>query len=377
MGEAVLLPRLAWLLLPLWLAACGPPPPISDVPPPVPPVEGQAAAMPVVPAGYAIAAEAADLVDPRAITLASDGRPVVVEGQPARLTRIETDGHLVPIAEGGGNGPWTGAAFVAGHYWVAEAGTPGGLGGRILRVDPGGGLAPVVDKLPAGTPAALAAGADGILYVGIASVTNAGMAAPGSGRDIPCQAVELKGGRRIAGHDPCTGAVLRVRPTGGPPEVYAWGFRRPVGLAFAPDGRLWLAEQSYRTDPLRPVSDQPDLLWVVTAGVWYGWPDYQGQLALADPLLADVPNPPPPPKATLDGEVRALAVASDAAFGPPGEPYVAVNGTVAFVDPRTGQTPFAAGFQDPTAMAFAPDGRSLWVADAGTGRLWRIEALPR
>ncbi|MGE5506287.1 MAG: PQQ-dependent sugar dehydrogenase [Actinomycetota bacterium] len=372
--------RRAWaLLLPLSLAACGPPLiRARDIPPPpVPMAESATAAVPTLPPDYAATPEAVDLVDPRAVALAPDGSPVVVEGVPARLTRIEADGRLVPLAQGGGNGPWTAAAWVGGRFYVAEAGAPGGLGGRILRVDPGGGLAPVLEGLPAGTPATLTAGPDGALYVAVSSATNAGVPVPGSARDVPCEKVDLRNGRHLAGHTPCTGAVLRM-PPGGDTEVYAWGFRRPVGLAFAPDGRLLLAEQSYRADPVRAVQAQPDLLWAVTPGVWYGWPDYQGQLALADPLLADVPNPPPPPLSTLAGEVRGLAVASDPVFGPPGEPFVALTGgTVAFVDPRGGQTPFAAGLREPTALAFSPDGRILWVADAGSGRLWRITAPGR
>jgi sugar lactone lactonase YvrE len=73
-----------------------------------------------------------------------------------------------------------------------------------------------------------------------------------------------------------------------------------------------------------------------------------------------------------------LAVSHHPAFGAPGQAWVALEqprgtGSVSFVDPRSGAiAPFAADFQRPTALAFSPDGAVLWVADAGTGRLWRI-----
>lgn len=364
-----------WLCLAMIvLSACGGPPLIKarQLPPPPLPGAAEGAADIVVPEGYVAAVAAEGLVDPRAVVMGPDGLVYVVEGIPADLLRVDADGSLVPVASGGSNGTWTGAAVVGSRFMVAETGGP--RDGRILTVSSDGSVSTLLDGLPPGSLVRLAAGPDGWLYAGIASASNAGLAAPGEvAKDIPCQDVEIRSRGLRKGHVPCTGAVLRISPDGDTVEAYAWGFRRPVGLDFAPDGRLLLAEQSYRPDPVRRVAAEPDLLWSVTPGVWYGWPDFHGQLALADPVMADYPNPPPPPLATLPGSVRALALARGTAFGPAGEAFVALeDGTVAFVDPGGTATPFAVGFGDPSTLAFAADGSSLWLADAASGHLWRI-----
>jgi sugar lactone lactonase YvrE len=173
----------------------------------------------------------------------------------------------------------------------------------------------------------------------------------------------------VEGQVPCTGAVLRVDPADGSAQVHAWGFSDPKALAFTPDGRLLVADDPPPTGAV---------LWAAVPGVWYGWPDYLGQVASADPQLAVHPNPPPPPVATLKNDVGGLAVASDPAYGGPAQVFVAQpDGTVAFTTLDSGVTvPFAANLQWPAAVAFAPGGQALWVADSGTGMLWRIVAMP-
>ena len=44
-------------------------------------------------------------------------------------------------------------------------------------------------------------------------------------------------GQVIPGEARCGGAVFRIAPEGGEPELVAWGFRNPFGLAFSPEGR--------------------------------------------------------------------------------------------------------------------------------------------
>lgn len=363
-------------LMPLALAACvpaEPPGPVAGVP-----VEESGEVAPVLPTGYAAAPAATQLSDPRAVAFDAAGMPLVVEGAAARLSRVEPDGSLVPVAQGGGNGPWTGVAVTGGRVYVAEAGGP--MGGRILAVDDKGGVTPLVGDLPGGgVVGPLAAGPDGALYVGVAS---AGEGA----RDIPCQDVRMRAGGRVEGEVPCTGSVLRIDPANGEVAAFAWGFRHPVGLAFGPEGKLLLADdlpggEVAQLEPA-PKPSAPDLLWAVVPGVWYGWPDYAGQLASADPELAVHPNPPPEPAAQLEGSLLALDVGHSPGFGGVGQAFVAMRGAdgqgmVGFSDPETGGwTPFVANLREPSALAFAPDGQSLFVADAATGRLWRIVALP-
>lgn len=351
--------RLVVGVLLLILAGCAQPgPEFTELPAP-------AAPQPTLPTGYGARPEARGLTDPRAVLFdPKTSRPLVVEGLAARISRVQADGSLVPVAQGGGNGPWTGAAMSGGRLYVAESGGP--LGGRILRVDPDGGLKALKAKLPGGgTVGPLAAGNDGWLYVGVASAS----ASAGNTRDIPCQDIRIKGGGRMEGAVPCTGSVLRVRPDDGEVEVHAWGFRAPTGLAFAADGKLLV------TDHL-PQPQTADLLWQAVPGVWYGWPDYAGQLALADPQLADIPNLPPPPLAQLPGDATAIATATEPAFGGPNQAFTAdSHGSIGFTSLDSGETaPFAADLQRPTAIAFGPDG-ALWVTDAGDGTLWRITPM--
>ncbi|MEW5727083.1 MAG: hypothetical protein AB1918_04580 [Pseudomonadota bacterium] len=362
-----------WIALPLLLAACVDAEPVTAPGEPLPPVVGVLPpdeGRPVLPTGYAAETVTAELVDPRAVAFDDQGAAHVLEGQPARLSRV-SDGVLVPVATGGGNGPWTGVARVDGRFYVAEAG--GALGGRVLRVEPHGALVPVVSDLPAGgLLGPLVAGPDGALYAGVSTAQ-----AAGGGADIPCQDIRLQDGRRVSGQVPCTGAVLRIQPASGEVEVHSWGYTNPVALAFTPEGRLLVADDVPRQVANLAGPEPGDILWRAEAGVWFGWPDYAGQVASADPHLAVHPNPPPP-VATLGGDVRALAIPGHDAFGGPLQAFTArEDGAIAFTTLGSGVTvPFAANLERPTGLAFDPGDGSLWVADAGSGLLWRIVAFP-
>lgn len=331
-------------------------------PPPLPGPAVPTGGPPVLPGGYAAQPVANRLDDPRALLFDPSGRALVLEGNPARLSRIEADGSVTPLAQGGGNGPWSGAANVAGRIFVAESGGP--LGGRILEIRPGGAVVPLPAELPGGgLVGPMAAGPDGWLHVGIASAAATGSSA----RDIPCQ-----DSRDQTGKVPCTGAVLRLHPGTGQTEIHSWGWQAPAALSFAADGRLLVADRAQAPSELSAASE----LHQGIAGLWYGWPE--GQLATTDPAAIAMPNPPPPPLARIDGTAAALATTDRAAFGGPDEVFMALNpadgpGTVAFIAIAGGSpVPFAANLQRPQALAFSPGGDELWVADGGTGTLWRI-----
>ncbi len=330
---------------------------LPPVPGAAPPPAGQDA---LTPLGYGSQVIAAGLVDPRALVFTPDGVPLVVEGSAASLIAVQAGGTLVPRAMGGGNGPWTGAALIGHRIYVAEAGGP--LGGRILAVDGKGGVRPLPVALPGGGRVGpLAAGPDGWLYVGIA-------ASPEDSSAAPCR--PRGGGVRDRGDEGCSGTILRISPDTGAVEAYAWGFHRPIGLAFTPAGRLMVA------DAVAP-GDNP--VWQVAAGDWYGWPPAAGLLAAAGDGAGSGPNPPPP-AARVAGQVGALAVdhQPSAAFGPAGRAFIAVRptgrpGEIAFVPPDGGPPqPFVTNLIRPAAIAFDPTGSSLWTVDGGTGRLWKI-----
>lgn len=340
------------------IAAPGePPPPLAGARP----LLGQ----PVLPTGYAGEVATHQLEDPRAIVFDAAGAVHVLEGAPAQLSRVLADGTLAPISMGGGNGAWTGAARIGDTFYVAEEGTD--LGGRILAIGLDGAVTPLPASFPAGLIGPLAAGPDGALYLGIATLPE------GAGRNIPCQDIRLGDGRIVPGGVPCTGAVLRLSPDGAEVAVHSWGYTNPTDLGFTPDGRLLVA------DDLPPVV-AGDLVWAAAPGVWYGWPDYLGQTASADPQLAVLPNPPPPPLAEIEGQVAAVAMAQGAEFGGPSQMFIALAepGQIGFTELQSGVTvPFADNLVRPSAMAFDPNGRGLYVADAGSGTLWRIEAFPQ
>src|SRR3954449_7224712 len=129
-----------------------------------------------LPAGYHIEPVVTGLTFPTGVTFDDQGRAYVLESGYAygevfttpRLLRVEDGGRTTVVANGGNNGPWTGVAFHAGAFYVAEGGVT--EGGRILQVTPGGETAVLVDRLPStgdhhtNGPAI---GPDGNLYFGV------------------------------------------------------------------------------------------------------------------------------------------------------------------------------------------------------------------
>lgn len=389
-----------------------------------------------------------------------------------RLLRVEPGGATSAVTTGE-NGPWNGVVFHQGAFYIADGGEKNG--GRILRVTPDGRTTALVEGLPSlgdhhtNGPAV---GSDGWIYFGQGTATNSGIVGTDNYdfgwlkrhpefHDIPCQDVRLAGrnfqsenpltpdpddrvttgaylpfgtastaGQVIPGRVPCGGAVMRVRPEGGAPELVAWGFRNPFSLAFAPDGRLYLTENGYDQRGSRPVYGSPDVLWRVEPGAWHGWPDHAMGVPLKDgqfhqgsnpplqPLLAENPGTPPKPVATfgVHASANGFDFSRSEAFGHVGEAFVAelgdmaptvgkVLGPVGFkvarVDPETGRVEdFAVnrrgkgpasrvgggGLERPVAARFDPGGAALYVVDFGvmtvgprgpeprqrTGVLWRI-----
>jgi glucose/arabinose dehydrogenase len=442
-----------------------------------------------VPAGWTIEAVAQGLTFPTGIAFDEAGTPHVVESGYAygevwttpRLLRVEDGGVLRELARGARNGPWTGVDHHDGAFFVAEGGVL--EGGRILRITPAGETTVLVAGLPSQgdhhTNGPLV-GPDGWLYFGQGTATNSGVVGPDNAQfgwlgrhprvhDVPGQTIRLRGARFtssdvragarpapaveteggqavtgafapfgtgageqvVEGRVPCNGAVMRLRPQGGPLELVAWGFRNPFGLAFDPAGRLFVTDNGYDDRGSRPVWGTGDLLWRVHAGLWHGWPDFSGDRPLTDeefqppgkgkvePLLAEHPNPPPPPAAVFPVHCSAngLDFSRAAAFGHVGQAFVALFGDetpatgkllapvgfkVVRVDVATGEIQdFAVnrgdangpasklgtrGLERPVAVRFDPSGRALWVVDFGvlrhgdagarpvrrTGVLWRI-----
>lgn len=274
-----------------------------------------------VPTGYRVELVATGLTFPTGVAFDEQGRPHVVESGYAygevwntpKLIRIEADGAKSEVFTAGRNGPWTGVAFHRGNFFIAEGGVL--EGGRILRVTPRGEMTVLVDGLPShgdhhtNGPAI---GPDGWLYFGQGTATNSGVVGEDNAQfgwlkrkpefhDIPGADITLTGanfgssnalgsgsastgaflpfgtasqpGQVIKGQVKCSGGILRIRPEGGEPELFAWGFRNPFGLAFSADGKLYVTDNGYDDRGSRPLWGTPDHLFLVEKGIWYGWPD--------------------------------------------------------------------------------------------------------
>jgi glucose/arabinose dehydrogenase len=432
-----------------------------------------------LPPGYRIEAAVTGLNMPTGVTFGPNGQLYVVEGGYAygetfdvpRVLALGPDGSRKTIASGQ-NPPWNGVVFHEGSLFVSEGGAK--QSGRILKISPGGEVSSLVEGLPTGGDHHTngpTIGPDGKLYFTQGTVTNAGVVGLDNQdygwlsrspqlHDIPCQDVTLRGvnyttdnplrtdgakaetgafvefgtktqpGQVIKGAVPCSGAVLRVASQGGTPELVAWGFRNPFGIAFAGDGRLFVTDNMYDERGSRPVFGVGDFLWQVKQGSWYGWPDYAGSRALSmkrfaspgkDPIasvLAEPPGVPPHPTAELGvhSSSTGFDFARNAAFGYVGEAFVSQFGDMApaagkvltpvgfkvvRVDPTSGVIhdfatnrkqagPASAqeggGLERPIAARFDPSGKALYVVDYGvlslgehgpsvrknSGVLWRI-----
>lgn len=433
-----------------------------------------------LPEGYRIEAVVTGLTFPTGVAFDEGGIPYVVESGYSygevwtvpRLLKVQ-GGSATVVAEGGKNGPWTGVARHGNAFYVAEGGEL--EGGRILRIGADGKTRALVENLPSrgdhhtNGPVV---GPDGLLYFGIGTATNSAVVGEDNLKfgwlkrypdfhDIPCTDVTLSGenyrsadflkgtggastgaykpfgtpsasGEVVKGSVPCTGAVLKVSPEGGTPQLVAWGFRNPFGLAWAPQGKLYVTDNGYDERGSRPVFGTADVLWEVTPGSWYGWPDFSAGTRLDEgnqfkhqlrkrpaPVLAKNPGAPPKPAAILPVHSSAdgLDFSRGDSFGYRDEAFIAlfgdqspttgkVLGPVGFkvvrVDPVTGvirefavnkgekgapaSALGAGGLERPVAVRFDPSGKALYVVDFGilhespkgavpvqkTGVLWRI-----
>lgn len=434
-----------------------------------------------VPAGYRIIPVASGFTFPTGVAVDESGGLYVVESgysygevfTTPKLIKVDSGGVKTTIATGTRNGPWNGVSYANGAFYIAEGGQL--EGGRILRVTKDGKMSVLVDQLPSlgdhhtNGPAI---GKDGYLYFGQGTATNSGVVGEDNYKfgwlkryptfhDTPCRNITLNGqnfttenvlkpgsgqvqtgayspygtstkaGQVIPGAVPCGGAVMRVPLAGGKPELVAWGFRNPYGLAFSPAGKLYLTENGYDDRGSRPAWGTPDVIWEVRPDTWYGWPDFSAGRPLTkqefqppgkpqpQPLLAKHPNPPPKPAAELGvhASVNGFDFSRSPAFGHVGEAFLAVFGDMA---PEVGKVMKPVGFkvlrvnvetgdihdfavnrgrinapasklgtgglERPLSARFDPSGQALYIADfgvmtmektgpkprPGTGVIWRI-----
>jgi glucose/arabinose dehydrogenase len=226
---------------------------------------------------------------------------------------------------------------------------------------------------------------------------------------------------------------LSCRPDGSDLRLEAWGLRNPYGIAFHPDGRLFVTEHGIDERGARWIVGDFDDLYQIESGRWYGWPDFASGVRLDDPawgergqgrapVLARHPEAEPPkPVAKFQPHCGAngLDFCRDPAFGFQGQAFAALFGDlfpvttsrikpagfkVARVDVESGEIfDFAvnriagpesklphSGLERPSHCQFGPDG-ALYVVDwgeieiapekggvrmaVGSGALWRIRRV--
>lgn len=434
----------------------------------------------LLPQGYNAEVLVTDLTFPTAMTFDENGIPYVIEAgysygevflEP-RLLKIAQDGSITTIYKGGKNGPWNGITYHDGFFYVVEGGQL--KGGKILKINKDGRARALVENLPSlgdhhtNGPVVK----DGYVYFGQGTATNSGIVGLDNAEfgwlyryedfhDIPCKDIVVNAlnnktknvltdnpddvaitgpfspygnpvepNQSIEGKIPCNGAVMRVPVDGGDLELLAWGFRNPYGMAVAPDGEIYITENSYDVRGSRPVWGTGDILWKLEKDKWYGWPDYNGHHKITGmevpgkpdpkPVLAKYPGEPPHPVATLGvhSSSNGIDFSSNPDFGFEGEAFIAQFGDMA---PGVGKvlTPvgykvvrvntnngivedFAVnkvvengpaswlktgGLERPISVEFAPDGKALYIVDFGilmmdesgdanpikqTGVIWKI-----
>jgi glucose/arabinose dehydrogenase len=299
----------------------------------------------------------AAVADDGTVYVAESGLPFAGAKPGGRIRRVEADGSSTLVLDDL-RAPVNGLTAHDGGFYIAEGGFPG----RISRWTPGGERTTVLDGLPGRGnyhTNMVAVGPDGWLYFSQGAMTNSGVVGldaydlawlkqlphpcdlPGFDIEITGEAFETVDpfdphnrvltaafagfgeaqvrNPKLAGQVPCTAAVMRCRPDGSELTLVAWGLRNAYGLAFLPDGRLVATDQSADDRGSRPIGNAPDLLHLVEAGGWYGWPDFIGGRPVTDPaftpqrgsqpkfILANHDKLPPPRQPIAEFAVNAAA----------------------------------------------------------------------
>jgi glucose/arabinose dehydrogenase len=413
-----------------------------------------------LPEGYIIVPVAEGFTFPTSVTFDNEGTPYVIESgysygevfQEPKLYRIEKEGKYTEAAKGENNGPWTSVFFYEGNFIISEGGQL--KGGKILKVSEDGKIETLTDSLPGmgdhHTNGAIV-GSDGYIYFGQGTATNSGVVGVDNFNfgwlkrfpdfhDIPCKDIKVTGknfesddpfnngsktstgafspfGKEtqkdeiIKGRIPCSGAIMKIPLKGGDPELVAWGFRNPFGLAFNSMGELYATDNGYDERGSRPVFGTGDLLWKVEEGKWYGWPDYSGDHKHHDvePLVSEIPNEVPHPAAVLGvhSSTNGIDFSRNNEFGYEGELFAAQFGDqapvvgktlspvgfkVVRIDVKTGLIKDfavnkgktngpaswigAGGLERPVSVRFNPDGTELYIVDFGVMQMSEKGAFP-
>jgi glucose/arabinose dehydrogenase len=284
-----------------------------------------------VPEGLRVRRVVEGLTYPSSMAWDEAGRLYVLEShtvpipllQP-RILAVREDGAIEPVALEGPEAPDGPKAVGLYHRdgWLYLSHQQRDGAWAISRVRPAGGrVEAVLRDLPAAGDHGvnyLEFDGDGALYFGMGSATNSGVVSSHDPvnlewieqrpqtRDLPCADLVLAGEafeddnglteaagdrsrtgayaaygtapQRATGAPLCTSSIYKLPAGATRPELVAWGFRNPVALAWDPSGDLLVGMHGADVRGTRPVRDDPDAVYRVRPGAWYGWPDFSAAL---------------------------------------------------------------------------------------------------
>jgi len=321
-----------------------------------------------VPAGFRVGLYAEGLSNPTSLAFGPDRRLYVSQSNGRISAVADTDGDgLGDRVDGFAEGFVSplGLAWRGNDLYVGSRGTV-----SVVRDTNGDGRAEARDDIITGLPVGrhqtngLAFGPDGRLYIGQGSIDDHGE----------------------YGIVPLEASILRANPDGTDLAVYASGLRNPYDLAFHPVTGELFATDNGRDTPDTGVSDE---LNVIVEGGNYGWPDCWdvGEGTHCEGTI------PPVVELQEHSSADGLAFYTGHLFpsqyqnvlfialwgansGDPaiGKKVVAVVLTRSGTDWQGTVYDFAWGFANPLDVTVGPDG-ALYVADFGTGRVYRISVL--
>ena len=232
-----------------------------------------------------------------------------------------------------------------------------------------------------------------------------------SGRSTALNVLVLAAASATTGPAIRTGAIRTRDGVGARVELVADGLQSPTDLAFAPDGRLFIAERRGRIRIVRDgrlvsepaialeslfAADQQMLALAVDPQfartrfvyVVYASASRSGDVRFSIARLREASDTFADPVVVLDDVPASASPAAALRFGPDGKLYAAfdaggdarrstdgasLNGKVLRLNAdgttppdQAGSTPvFASGFIAPAGLAWHPTSRTLWVADRG------------
>ena len=303
----------------------------------------------LVSAGYQIEKVVGGLTYPTSVAWDDDGMMYIAEagGQfleepaPSRILRADLEGgevtEFIDLFDEGMTDPIGGMSWFDGAFYITHRDADD-RSGAVSRVSPEGEVTQLfsgfVDSQSEHPLSDIQPGPDGLLYIGTGPAANSAVV----GLDIaafverspelhttPCQDITLQGlnfqtpdfrtedpsdfaltgayvpfgtettpGQVIPGTVKCGGAVIAFDPASEDPEatldVYAWGMRNVIGIAWDADGTMYAGVNGYDVRGTRPVNDEYDATYRVQEDAWYGWPDYSAGLEPVGNPIFDSPD---------------------------------------------------------------------------------------